>query len=163
MWTGWARVGARSVAAAAAVVAVLLGTAASAAALPGPPIGGRMEPNPWGCAASVASPHPTDGAITVHGTIECRDQAPSATSSVTLYSSRWYGWEQVDRQSRTSEFARYIDASPRWNPGMECHHYRGAGSFSVTGDGRTYDTSVLLNYDQRYLRGQSPGCGVNWR
>jgi len=163
MGTGWVRVGTRTLGAATVAVAVLLGTASAASALPGPRVGVSMAPNPWGCAASVAFPHPSDGAVEVRGAIECRDQAPSATSSVTLYSSRWFGWGEVDRQSGTSESARYVDADARWNPGVECHHYRGTGTFSVTGDGRTYDTPVLVNYDQRFLRGESPGCGVSWR
>jgi len=161
--------GTRTLRACSAVVAgsiaitAALGTATPVWAAPNPAKAVGIVPNPWGCGAKVASPHPTEGVIKVHGTIECSAEAPSATSSVGLWVSRWYGWDQVDHRTRTSQFARYVDASPRWNPGMGCHHYRGVGTFTVAGGGRSYDAPVLTNYDQRYLRGQSPGCGVNWR
>jgi hypothetical protein len=58
--------------------------------------GPRYRAESVGCGAKVASPHPTEGVIKVHGTIECSAEAPSATSSVGLY---WTSEARL-RQSR---------------------------------------------------------------
>ncbi|GHH55672.1 hypothetical protein GCM10018773_60490 [Streptomyces candidus] len=117
--------------------------------------------NKWGCGATVGSPHPSGGAVKVHGTIKCKAAVPSGkVSNVQLWRSRWWGWEKVGpAKSYSNTNAKYIDASTTYKPGSkECHYYRGTATFTITG----VSPNEVFNYDQHYLKGKKEPCGVNW-
>ncbi|MFI5829181.1 DNRLRE domain-containing protein [Streptomyces sp. NPDC051578] len=125
---------------------------------------GQYGANKWGCGAFVDYPHPSHtvhGRINVHADLKCKKKVPSFSIHITLYRSRWYGWEKMDTGYESGSNKYKARAVANWAPHGHCYYYKGVGDFMIAsgphGSGhRIYGT--VYNYDKHYLQGKSEMC-----
>ena len=118
------------------------------------------------CSATLDSPHPSGSVIKSHMRIRCAKPVLKGEVTAQLWRLRWWGWEAVGKPARYpgNKPGRFFDASAKWNPRKGCYYYRSTGSgWILRGDGVVVSTpGEGVNYDQRWLKGLPPGCGVKW-
>lgn len=118
------------------------------------------------CSATIDSPHPSGNVIKSHMRIRCAKPVLKAEVGVQLWRLRWWGWEAVGKPGKypSKRPGKFFDTEATWKPGNGCFYYRSTGSgWVLRGDGVVVPTpGEGVNYDQRWLKGLSPGCGLKW-
>ncbi|MFJ4923347.1 RHS repeat-associated core domain-containing protein [Streptomyces sp. NPDC088725] len=126
-------------------------------------LSGQYGANRWGCGAFVDRPHQsgTPGhthKINVHADLKCKTKVPRYSIRVSLYRSRWWGWEKIGSTGYVSGANRYKDrAVANWAPHGHCYYYKAVGEFMIHG-GHTTIRSTVYNYDTHFIQGKKEMC-----
>ncbi|MFD5426224.1 DNRLRE domain-containing protein [Streptomyces sp. NPDC127084] len=127
-------------------------------------LGGDCSSSKMCCTFSVDSPHPSHtarGRINVHADMKCKKKVGSYSIHITLYRSRWYGWEKMDTGYASGNNAAKARAVANWAPRGTCYYYKGVGEFMIStrANGRgTRGTATATNYDRHYRNDQDEMC-----
>ncbi|MFF5444064.1 DNRLRE domain-containing protein [Streptomyces sp. NPDC012888] len=128
-------------------------------------LSGEYGSNRWGCGGFVDRPHRShtvNNRVNVHADLKCKAKVPSFSIRVSLYRSRWYGWEKIGTTGYESGNKKYkARAVANWGPKGACHYYMGVGEFMIaSGPNGTGSKirSTVRNYDERYLFGKTEMC-----
>ncbi len=118
--------------------------------------------NPWGCGAKVDHPHQSHTnphAVNVHADLKCtKTRVPRYSIHVTLYRSRWWGWEKVGKTGYLSGTNKYKARTvANWKPRGACHHYKGVAEFMIAGGSKKI-TSTVFNYNIEKIKGRDELC-----
>jgi hypothetical protein len=111
-----------------------------------------MAVSPAGCAGKTNNPHRSGhvpGTINVVGYTKCNYNVPAVKISVTLYRSRWYGWEQRGSSGLQSNAnSGYIEknaASP--NCAGDVHDWLGTSYHESIESSGTYTSNTSKQVD----------------
>ncbi|MEU2359476.1 hypothetical protein ACFU90_07185 [Streptomyces noursei] len=118
--------------------------------------------NPWGCGANVDHPHKSHQnhrTVNVHADLKCSTgKVPRFSIHVTLYRSRWWGWEKIRKTGYVSGHNKYkARAEANWEPHGACHHYKAVGEFMIAGGSKKI-TSTVFNYNKEKIEGKGELC-----
>lgn len=126
----------------------------------------RFAPE-FNCFASLPAPHPSGGLIKAHMRISCKRQVASAQVEVQLWRLRSWGWEEIGNPGlyKKSRPVRTVDTfASAAVTGADCYYYRSTGrGYVITWKGERIEApGEGVNFDQRYVKRLSPGCGTKW-
>ena len=117
--------------------------------------------NPWGCGATVDRPHQSytnPHVVNVHADLKCKTRVPRYSIRISLYRSRWWGWEKIGSTGYKSGANKAKDrAVANWAPHGACHHYEAVGEFMIAGGSKKI-TSTVYNFDTGYITGENELC-----
>ncbi|MFE3650416.1 hypothetical protein ACFXO2_21730 [Streptomyces sp. NPDC059152] len=117
--------------------------------------------NPWGCGGKVDHPHRSHTnphAVNVHADLKCKARVPRYSIYVTLYRSRWWGWEKIGKSGYVSGVEKCkARAVANWEPLGACRHYKGVAEFMIAGGSKKI-TSTVFNYNKEKIEGKGELC-----
>lgn len=86
------------------------------------------------------------GVVANFGYTDCYWTEPSIYTRVSLYRSRWYGWEKMDEQAKSRAWVDYVSAEASWYCGGTSHQWLGRSYHQVAWRNGT-TTSASLRSD----------------
>lgn len=128
-------------------------------------LGGDCSSGKLCCTFSVDNPHPSHtvkGRINVHADIKkCKKKVGSYSIKVSLYRSRWYGWEKMDSSYKSGNNVYKAREVANWAPRGTCYYYKGVGEFMIStgpnGSGNK-GYATVVNYDKNYINDRDEMC-----
>ncbi|QES52226.1 hypothetical protein DEJ50_06710 [Streptomyces venezuelae] len=125
-------------------------------------LSGEYGANRWGCGGFVDRPHASHtvrGRVNVHADLKCKAKVPYFSIKITLYRSRWWGWEKMDDGHVSGSNKYKARAVANWGPRGACHYYLGIGEFMIASGPRgSKIRSTVYNWDTNYQKDKDEMC-----